>query len=476
MNIDKEGLRQKAEEIVSKHKLPGMGLGVVSSNEVLFSEGFGYAEIETKNPHTEKTIQRIGSITKTMTALVAMRLVEEGKLDMESNVTDLMPTIKFNTQFSPIKVKHLFTHTSGIGEMPEVKDYSAADMKLWGSDGEFDIPNHYPNGIDIDFEPGTDWHYANHAWGILGAIVAKIEGDTWQNVVHKEIFDKLGMQDSYAADDPVEGMSVGYHRDEGQDELDRNELIGVPVVYGNLVDGTNIRSLKYDYVGPAAAGSALSSLEDMCKYTKALLNKSDGIVSQDSFDSMLEVQYAPDPELSIKMGLGFQVKKIFGQYAFGHNGGISGGWNTVMLLLPEIDLGLMIHLNLTSGLVEEITEEIVYSLLGEPEISFSKNKISKKEQNEIIGVYRHRPGFVARSRPIRTYGRIQITNKNDNIYIQSRRGPWRDSLQIFKSDLGPNIYIVDDGKINPTLISISNNSLTIDRLASLDKDERAKGW
>ena len=115
-------------------------------------------------------------------------------------------------------------------------------------------------------------------------------------------------------------------------------------------------------------------------------------------------------------------------------------------------------------------------MLGEPEISFSKNKISKKEQNEILGVYRHRPGFVARSRPIRTYGRIQITNKNDNIYIQSRRGPWRASLQIFKSDLGQNIYIVDDGKINPTLISISNNSLTIDRLASLDKDERAKGW
>ena len=119
--------------------------------------------------------------------------------------------------------------------MPEVKDYSAADMKLWGSDGEFDIPNHYPNGIDVDFEPGTDWHYANHAWGILGAIVSKIEGDTWQNVIHKEIFSKLQMNDSYAYDDPVDGMSVGYHRDEGHDELDRNELIGVPVSYGDFV-------------------------------------------------------------------------------------------------------------------------------------------------------------------------------------------------------------------------------------------------
>ena len=60
---------------------------------------------------------------------------------------------------------------------------------------------------------------------------------------------------------------------------------------------------------------------------------------------MLEVQYSPDPDLSIKMGLGFQVKSIFGHYANGHNGGISGGWNTVMLLFPKLDFGLMIHLN-----------------------------------------------------------------------------------------------------------------------------------
>ena len=71
----------------------------------------------------------------------------------------------------------------------------------------------------MDFEPGSDWHYANHAWGILGAIVSKIEGDTWQNVIHKEIFSKLQMNDSYAHDDPVDGMSVGYHRDEGHDEI-----------------------------------------------------------------------------------------------------------------------------------------------------------------------------------------------------------------------------------------------------------------
>ena len=129
MNINKDSLRKKANDILKKHKLPGMGLGVVSSKEVIFAEGFGYSEIETKVPHTAKTIQRIGSITKTMTAIAAMKLVEEGKLDMEANVTDLMPTIKFNTNFSSIKVKHLFTHTSGIGEMPEVKDYSAADMK-----------------------------------------------------------------------------------------------------------------------------------------------------------------------------------------------------------------------------------------------------------------------------------------------------------------------------------------------------------
>jgi len=238
----------------------------------------------------------------------------------------------------------------------------------------------------------------------------------------------------------------------------------------------NIRGLKYDYVGTAAAGSVMATLEDMCTYSKALLNKSNGIISQDVFDSMLEVQYSPDPDLSIKMGLGFQVKSIFGHYAYGHNGGISGGWNTVMLLFPKLDFGLMIHLNLSSGLVEEITDEIVYALLGKPAIDIVKTPINDDQKNKILGVYRQRPGFVARSRPIRSLGRIQIIEKENNLYIQSRRGEWREATKIFKSDYGSNIYVVDDGKINPTLISISGDTLTVDRLASLDKDNRAKTW
>jgi CubicO group peptidase (beta-lactamase class C family) len=476
MELDINLLKNTVEGIVKKHQLPGMGIGIVSSQETLFIQGFGYSEIETQTKHSEKTIQRIGSITKTMTALAAIRLVENGKLDMESKVTDLVPSIKFNSKFSSIKVKHLFTHTSGIGEMPEKKDFSAADIKLWGDTGPFDIPNHYPNGIDVDFEPGTDWHYANHAWGILGEIVARVENDSWHNVIQKVIFDKLGMSDSYPGDEPVDGMSVGYHRDSGQDELDRMELIGDELIYGDLVDKVNIRGVKYDYVGTAAAGSVMSTLEDMCTYSRALLNKSNGIISQDTFDSMLEIQYSPDPDLSIKMGLGFQIKSIMGHYAYGHNGGISGGWNTVMLLFPKLDIGLMIHLNLSSGLVDEITDDIVYVLLGKPSINIVKTTINDEQKNKIIGVYIQRPGFVARSRPIRSLGRIQIIEKDNNVYIQSRRGEWREATKIFKSDYGSNIYVVDDGKINPTLISINGDTLTVDRLASLDKDNRAKTW
>lgn len=476
MELDINLLKNTVEGIVKKHQLPGMGIGIVSSQETLFIQGFGYSEIETQTKHSEKTIQRIGSITKTMTALAAIRLVENGKLDMESKVTDLVPSIKFNSKFSSIKVKHLFTHTSGIGEMPEKKDFSAADIKLWGDTGPFDIPNHYPNGIDVDFEPGTDWHYANHAWGILGEIVARVENDSWHNVIQKVIFDKLGMSDSYPGDEPVDGMSVGYHRDYGQDELDRMELIGDELIYGDLVDKVNIRGVKYDYVGTAAAGSVMSTLEDMCTYSRALLNKSNGIISQDTFDSMLEVQYSPDPDLSIKMGLGFQIKSIMGHYAYGHNGGISGGWNTVMLLFPKLDIGLIIHLNLSSGLVDEITDDIVYVLLGKPSINIVKTPINDEQKNKIIGVYIQRPGFVARSRPIRSLGRIQIIEKDNNVYIQSRRGEWREATKIFKSDYGSNIYVVDDGKINPTLISINGDTLTVDRLASLDKDNRAKTW
>ena len=79
MELDINLLKNTVQEIVKKHQLPGMGIGIVSSQETLFIHGFGYSEIETQTKHSEKTIQRIGSITKTITALAAMRLVENGK-------------------------------------------------------------------------------------------------------------------------------------------------------------------------------------------------------------------------------------------------------------------------------------------------------------------------------------------------------------------------------------------------------------
>ena len=115
-------------------------------------------------------------------------------------------------------------------------------------------------------------------------------------------------------------------------------------------------------------------------------------------------------------------------------------------------------------------------MLGKPSINIVKTPINDEQKNKITGVYIQRPGFVARSRPIRSLGRIKIIEKDNNVYIQSRRGEWREATKIFKSDYGLNIYVVDDGKINPTLISINGDTLTVDRLASLDKDNRAKTW
>jgi CubicO group peptidase (beta-lactamase class C family) len=90
-SIDAARISDTVSKLVEKHHLPGIAVGVVSGEELMYAEGFGWADIESKRPQAPEVRQRIGSITKTMVGLSAMALVEEGRLRLEDRVVDLLP-------------------------------------------------------------------------------------------------------------------------------------------------------------------------------------------------------------------------------------------------------------------------------------------------------------------------------------------------------------------------------------------------
>ena len=448
-SADIDRVRATAASLVDEYNVPGMSIGVVSGNELVYSQGFGYADVESGRPQAPELRQRIGSITKTMVGLCALALVEEGKLGLDERVVDRLPEIRFNGPGETLLVRHLMTHANGIGEAPTMNDYRDALGKLWSnSPTPTPVNQMYPDGIDIEAPVGTKWAYANHAFCLLGEIVARIEGRRIEEVLARRVFEPLGMVNSDCWDQQRPDLSTGYHHAPTHDDLDALAILGVDAPDAPAVDGHNIPG-EYIYVATRAAGAVQSTIPDMARYASALLAKSKGIVSPETFDLMTSPHWCPDERL-LSLGLTFMRAERFGRRTIGHGGGISGGWNTHIDVFPSENLAVLTHLNISFDRSDEIFSKVIQSVLDEPDPDTTGSPISADTAAAAVGVYEPPPGFLTSYRIIRSAGRIQITEKDGGLELRSRRGSWREGVRLYQPDPNdPGFFRLDTGVPEP---------------------------
>ena len=448
---DIDRIRATAASLVDEYRLPGMSVGVVSGDDLVYADGFGYAEIESRRPQRPRLRQRIGSITKTMVGLCAMSLVEDDKLSLDDRLIDRLPDVteNFTGPVETVLIRHLMTHTNGIGEAPRMEQYFDTGAALW-SDSPAPIPiaEAYADGIHVEVPAGTKWAYANHAFALLGEIVSRIEGDRIEEVLRKRIFDPLRMIDTDCYDQPHSDLTAGYHRAPSHDELDVMEVLGKDPPDEPTVDGHNIRG-DYVHVGPRAAGAVQSTIHDMAKYASALLRKGDGIASPDTFDLMTSPQWCPDDRL-LSLGLTFMRDEQFGLRSIGHGGGVSGGWNTHIDVFPSENLAVLVHVNIYFDKSEEIFSKVIQAVLDAPSADLSGCKTDPAILEAAPGVYEPPAGFLTSYRIIRSAGRLQITASDGELYLRSRRGPWREGVRLAQPDPADStFFMLDTGAPDP---------------------------
>ena len=448
-SADIDRVRATAASLVDEYNVPGMSIGVVSGDELVYSQGFGYADIESGRRQSPELRQRIGSITKTMVGLCAMALVDEGRLSLDERVVDRLPDIRFNGPGETLRVRHLMTHTNGIGEAPTMGDYRNALGKLW-SDSSTPTPVNqmYPDGIDIEVPVDTKWAYANHAFCLLGEIIARTEGRRIEEVLERRVFGPLGMSNSDCWDQQRPDMSTGYHHAPDHDDLDAMSILGLDAPGKASADGHNIRG-DYVYVATRAAGAVQSTIPDMARYASALLAKSKGIVKPETFDEMTSPQWCPDERL-LNLGLTYMRVERFGRPSIGHGGGISGGWNTHIDVFPTENLAVLTHLNISFDRSDAIFSRVIQSVLNEPSPDTSGSPISADAAAAAVGVYEPPAGFLTSYRIIRGVGRIQITEKGGGLELRSRRGAWREGVRLYQPDGNdPGFFRLDTGAPEP---------------------------
>ncbi|HEY0729425.1 MAG TPA: serine hydrolase domain-containing protein [Pyrinomonadaceae bacterium] len=189
-------------------QIPGLSLAVINNGEIVLARGYGLANIEHQAPVKPETIFQSGSIGKQFTATAIMLLVEDGKLSVDDNITKYIANSP--ESWNKITVRHLLTHTSGMGDYP--KDF---DMRR---DYTEDDLVQMIKTVPLAFQPGEKYSYSNLAYVMLGVLIRKVSGKFYGDFLQERVFKPLDMSTARVISeaDIVVNRAAGYRVVNGQ--------------------------------------------------------------------------------------------------------------------------------------------------------------------------------------------------------------------------------------------------------------------
>ena len=189
---------------------PGGAVLLAKNGKIIFSKGYGIADINTREPITAKTLFNLGSVSKTFVSNAILILEQRNVLLLDDELIKYFPQFRNQEIGSKVRIKHLLTHTSGLPDNRKVDEdtvyyLTAKDMENWAPELEVD---------SLNFEPGTNFEYSNPAFNGLALIIEKTSGMKWQDFVIENIMVPSGMSTSTITDGPhpERGVSHGYER------------------------------------------------------------------------------------------------------------------------------------------------------------------------------------------------------------------------------------------------------------------------
>jgi CubicO group peptidase (beta-lactamase class C family) len=309
-----------AEQIETLH-IPGVSFIFVQGGEVVYASGYGYANLETATSiNADSSVVRIGSVSKPFVATAVMQLVEQGKLDLNTDINQYLTSFQLEDTFpEPVTLAHLLTHTGGFEDPPYVSNTDPQQVQPLGPFLTANMPS-------PTYPPREVFSYSNYGYALAALIVEEVTGIPFDQYVEQNIFTPLEMtQSSYLLAPPLpENMVTGYLYRDG-------EQIPQPMDYDS------------DYPG----GSIISTAEDMSHFILAHLG--DGcyqgacILKATTLAEMHQ-RHAETPYEGQNVTLGFVEGIQDGQRLLGHSGAIRGFGNSLDLL-PDHNAGYFFSFN-----------------------------------------------------------------------------------------------------------------------------------
>lgn len=284
---------------------PGAAVLVRKGGDAILRKGYGMADLELGVPMAPDMVFRLGSITKQLTAAAILLLAEEGKLSLDAPLGDVLPD--YDGPAARVTIHQLLTHTGGVPSYTDVPEYASRMREDVTPESMIERFREKP----LDFEPGTDWHYSNSGYFLLGAVIEELSGESYEGFVEGRIFEPLGMH------------KTRYGK---VSEIVPDRVEGYQGASGSYQNAAYLSMTQ-----PYSAGSLLSTVDDLARWDEVL-------GTDELLPAALRERLWTPAELadgrSTGYGYGFIVNDYQGHRIVQHGGGING-FATALLRIPD---------------------------------------------------------------------------------------------------------------------------------------------
>lgn len=331
------GFTQKVDSLViskmNTYNIPGLAIGLVVSDTILYNKGYGVKSINKLEPVTENTIFHTASVSKLFTAQAIMMLVSKGKLTLDEKLTNIVPELKNkDKRVENITIRSLLNHTSGL---PDVHNYHWE----YNNQSEESLENYILDlNLKLKYEPFSNYHYSNLGYNILGYVIERLTNTSFDLYLKEHILATSGMNNSdFRYFKISDSLKVAPHSK-------------------NRITRKIYERRTYPYTREQAPGSTLnSSATDLSKWMISFLQLLDNSSSENVYAKMTEPGFSSYPYI----GLGFQLSKIDSKVTIGHYGG-DKGFRSYLLMIPEEKMGLVLLANCDYN--EDFRQEILHPI------------------------------------------------------------------------------------------------------------------